>query len=170
MPILGKRYVVAPLLYSVCVILCKTALALIVGGQEEHEKVAEIVDLLAEPCHDDCSKVNISFPIQLTSGSTGALVDGTPIVCGGLYEEANADHAYQNQGCYKLVGNSAIFMGNLTRPRTNAASFEFDHRLWVTGHHNFVTKSTELIDLNGKVEQGPDLPERLFHHCLLRYQ
>jgi len=139
---------------------------IVFGGQSpfSNDPVVELLDLTSSSDQDQCSNVDITFPIHLFYGATGAMVSNTPLVCGGdYYDDGDKD----NQGCYKLVENKMEFIGNMSTTRLGAASIPVNHTLWLTGGHGEST--TEFVALDGTTKPGPDLPDgSRYSHCLAR--
>ena len=97
-----------------------------------------------------------------TSGATGGLLDGLPVVCGG-----NDDDQIHSIG-----KNQSKYIGQLTDVRRCGASVVLSNNtLWVTGggygQISKRVKTTELVTKEGKTSKGPDLPLALSRHAIV---
>ncbi len=117
------------------------------------------------------------FPIKLWS-SVGGLLDysgdkNAKMICGGAIEGGQEDK------CFHLsAASSKQWIPGETRMsggRIRAASIVIDidngKALWVTGGYRKklgVLKSTELVSVKHGSNSGPDLPEPLHRHCLVK--
>ncbi len=98
--------------------------------------------------------------------ATGAVVGDTFLSCGGY----SLTSGTTINTCYKLGSNVPI--GYMENNRQQAASIEVGSRLWVTGGYDDKGESlnsTEFLDPStGKVHSGPDLPQAISAHCLVK--
>ena len=115
----------------------------------------EVVDLKS-------GKIFSMAPLgRRTFGATGGLLDGLPVICGGLYD---------NQ-IHSIAKDQSKFLGQLSVTRRFAASVVLSNNtLWVTGgqdqSYNDI-KTTEIVTKDGQTSQGPDLPLALFGHSIV---
>ena len=97
--------------------------------------------------------------VKRTSGATGGLLDGLPVVCGG------------GDQIHSIDKNQSKFLGQLTVERWGAASVVLSNNtLWVTGGEDQswkTLKTTELVTKEGKTSKGPDLPLALEDHAIV---
>lgn len=135
-------------------------------------KLTEVIDL-ADPSNK-CSPIE-TFTIE-TSGGSGALVNDSPFVCSGYIR--NSQGKAQTTSCYILGLDGKQTEVNLLVSREWAASIAIGpETMWVTGglHHepgDFMgtrMSSTEVIDVSGNVENGPELPVHVWGHCIVPY-
>ena len=87
--------------------------------------ITEVIDIMDET--KICNNLG-DFP-ALVSWTTGGLVDGKPIVCGGQ----DSVPAYKKE-CYILEDNIWKLLTSLNEPRSQASGtvLDSDH-LWITG-------------------------------------
>ena len=67
--------------------------------------------------------------------------------------------------CHKLTPNGFQFVTNQTYIALGSVAVGLENRLWISGYRD---KYTEFISLQGEVTQGPDLPENLNGHCMVK--
>ena len=93
--------------------------------------------------------------------ATGGLLDGLPIICGGVYD---------NQ-IHSIAKDQSKFLGQLSVKRFGAASVVLSNNtLWVTGGYDQSgndLKSTEFVTKDGQTSQGPELPWALSSHAIV---
>ena len=95
-----------------------------------------------------------------TSGATGGLLDGLPVICGG-----------SNDMIHSIAKDQSKFLGQLSVTRSRAASVVLSNNtLWVTGGQDQSgnrLKTTEFVTKDGQTSQGPDLPLPLYGHSIV---
>ena len=95
-----------------------------------------------------------------TYGATGGLLDGLPLVCGGV----NHDQIHS------INKEESKSLGHLSVIREYAASVVLSNNtLWVTGgfdQSDKALKTTDLVTKEGKTSKGPDLPLALCGHAI----
>ena len=69
-----------------------------------------------------------------------------------------------------LLFGILLYTFHLQEARSRHASVVMDNKLWITGGNGDgdAYESTEFVLSNGKVEQGPDLPYKMFAHCMVK--
>jgi len=105
------------------------------------------------------------YPLKILDTS-GAVVSGKIISCGGGYPLTSDCYVYGEDNKWTKLANMAI-------PKNSMASVAFPNALWVTGGDNSnydSVKTTELIYLDGTVKNGPELPEAMASHCIAQYE
>ena len=96
-----------------------------------------------------------------TPGATGGLLDGLPVIVGGL----------DDRQIHSIAKDQSKFLGQLTVKREDAASVVLSNNtLWVTGGQDQSwnrLKTTEFVTKEGKTSKGPDLPLALRAHAIV---
>ena len=107
----------------------------------------------------NCSDM-ADFPVEL-SGAVGANLDGTPAVCGGSGSSPNA----HSDVCYRFMNGVWEEFASMKNKRSSAAGVVYNKKLHVFG--GFSSRQTsEIIDLDGVVNDGPDLPTGVWGHAM----
>jgi hypothetical protein len=139
---------------------------LIVGGRDgdlNPHSDAQIVDLSSQT--RSCNNFP-DYPIAMVS-TTGAIVSGQPIICGGL----DTGYDYHSE-CYKYTTNSWKFLTDMATKRAFSASVPVKGKLLVLGgkdDYNNRLATSEYISPDGDVSQpGPDLPGPKYSHCAVK--
>lgn len=95
----------------------------------------------------------------------GGLFLSSPMICGG-----NTRIQF-NDKCYMLSRNASNWrdFATLKVPRAGASTIALINNFWVIGgvsgpRLSDTLKTTELIDFNGKISAGPNLPQPLVGH------
>ena len=126
------------------------------GDPTSSARKTEVVDVVSgETCADLAD-----FPVENDS-AVGANLDGTPVVCGGM------------ESCYKFT-NAGWQQFASMKEKSYAAGITYKNKLHVFGgaisdgtlYNVVVTKTTELISIDGGLEDGPELPEALLTHTI----
>ena len=95
-----------------------------------------------------------------TAGATGGLLDGLPVIVGGV----------DDRQIHSIAKDQSKFLGQLTVKREDAASVVLSNNtLWVTGglDQSNRLKTTEFVTKEGKTSKGPDLPLALSFHAIV---
>ena len=97
------------------------------------------------------------FPV-LVYGSVGANLDGTPVVCGGFSENE----------CYRFTNGVWEEFASMKKERVYAAGVMHNKKLHVFGgwDGSSVLQTSETINVDGEVSDGPDLPAGVYHHAM----
>ncbi len=144
-----------------------------VGGRESKTKSVLTNEVL--PTADDgdggstCDNLG-DYPVEEAFFPTGGLLGGDkPIACGGG-NNSNAFNPTWNQ-CFNVRTGQKF--ASMSEKRAGAASIVIGNQqqLWITGGRNAEAdnlKSTEFIDHDGNVRNGPDLPLAVYFHCLVK--
>jgi hypothetical protein len=126
----------------------------------------EVVDVVnGETCADLAD-----FPLN-NYGAVGAYLHGTPVVCGGRYWLSDwqefGDWLY-SQTCYKYSNNGWQQFASMKEKRQHFAGVIHKNKFHVFGgwDDGVVSKTTELISIDGGVEYGPDLPDAVRMHAI----
>ena len=97
-------------------------------------------------------------------GVTGGMLGGIPLICGGF------DGQQVHNECHQMAKNNiSTFNSHLKSKRANAATTTKGPALWVTGGYNRsdgYLKSTEVIQRDGTIVAGPDLPVAVQAHTI----
>ncbi len=98
-------------------------------------------------------------------GVTGGLLGDIPLVIGGDDDDDDGHEVLQ-------IGKDAIipFASHLNAKRQFAATTQKNQSLWVTGGQDprpQLLKSTELIQRDGTIIAGPDLPVAAVRHAIV---
>ena len=106
----------------------------------------EVVDLKS-------GKIFSMAPLgRRTSGATGGLLDGLPVICGG----------FNDKQIHSIAKDQSKFLGQLSVERKYAASVVLSNNtLWVTGGQDQSgndLKTTEFVTKGDQTSQGKDLP------------
>ena len=108
-----------------------------------------------------------NFPVFI-SDSVGANLDGTPIVCGGYlgYDIPNSEK------CYRLTNGGWEEFASMKEKRIKAAGVMYNKKLHVFGgfrlqfEYSTSLQKSEIIDVDGGVSDGPDLPAAVGLHAM----
>ena len=99
--------------------------------------------------------------------ANGMMINDVPIIAGG-----SVDGSDQTSEVYKLdyLGNSWVLLGNMAEKRSQFAVAELNGGVWAMGGFTYASWSslqisTEIIDTDGTILDGPDLPETRARHC-----
>ena len=118
----------------------------------------EIVDVVSGL---SCSDLD-DFPVEI-KGSVGANLHGIPVVCGG-----DLGSSYSEK-CYGLTNGAWEEFASMKQKRAFAAGVTFNKKLHVFGGYNSdssMLKTSEIINVNGEVSDGPDLPTAVWLHAM----
>jgi len=141
---------------------------MIVGGRDRRNNPysdAQIVNLSNET--STCNNFP-DYPIAIRS-ATGAIVDGHPIICGGV-SGANILEPIAHSECYhhSKATNSWTFLTNMSTKRVFSASVPVNGKLLVLGGWDGDNRlaTSEYVSPDGDASQpGPDLPGPHSDHC-----
>ena len=97
--------------------------------------------------------------------ATGAMVSGSPLICGGWSSSGIHDECY----FMDLEQKSWKFLTNMGTKRAESASVAIKTSLFVTGGHDGgePLSTTEYIHADGNILTGPDLPSPRAGHCMV---
>ena len=126
------------------------------GTPFSSSRKTEVVDVVTgETCADLAD-----FPLT-NFGAVGANFNGTPVVCGG-YSSGNL------QECYKFTNAGWQEFASMKEIRLYAAGVMHKNKFHVFGGYGIYIsqKTTELISVDGGVEDGPELPEAVYQHAI----
>ena len=94
----------------------------------------------------------------------GANLDVTLIVCGGGYSSGT-----YYQACYKLTNGGWQEFASMNEKRGyTAAGIMFKNKFHVFGGYDGSSRlqTSEIISIDGAVEDGPELPEAVGYHAI----
>ena len=99
------------------------------------------------------------FPFALF-GAVGANLDGTPVVCGGSITEK----------CFRLTNSVWEEFANMKEKRYHATGVLHNNKLHVFGgsSYNSHLQTSETINVDGEVSDGPDLPTTVYDHAMTK--
>ena len=122
------------------------------GHSSLSARKTEVVDVVSGETCDDLA----DFPLG-NQGAVGANLDGTPVVCGGFY-----------QTCYSLTISGWQQFASMKEKRGYAAGITYMNKFHVFGGYadGSISKTTELISIDGGVEYGPELLEAVDSHAI----
>ena len=125
------------------------------GRPSSSSKKTEVVDVVSgETCADLAD-----FPVK-NRAAVGANLDRTPVVCGGY------SSGYLTK-CYRFKNGKWKEFASMKEKRAYAAGIMHKNKFHVFGGYDGSrSKTTELISIDGGVEDGPDLPEAVNSHAI----
>ena len=103
----------------------------------------------------------MDYPISVY-GATGALIGEKAIICGGASPHTDE--------CYAITATNAQLLTRMTNKRYYAASAKITSTSFiVTGGYDGanILSSSEIIDSDGSVTPGPELPLPLYQHSMI---
>ena len=108
-----------------------------------------------------CSDLT-DFPVEI-SGTVGANLDGTPVVCGG----ADTSSEYSDK-CYRFTNGVWEEFTSLKEKRHEADAVIYNKKLHVFGGRSGYSrfKTSEIINVDGGVSDGPELPTEVSGHAI----
>ena len=124
-------------------------------------KKTEILDLTSgESCKDLAD-----FPLEWSHG-VGANLNGIPVVCGGYDQVIQAWQA--NETCFKFTNGGFQAFASMKNTRSQPAGVIYKNKFHIFGGSGSSSsrQSSELISIDGGVEDGPDLPEEMYAHAI----
>ena len=108
------------------------------------------------------------YPISNIRTASGGVIDGSPMICGGLGKASGQSSDHEQNKCYAYDKSSQAwkFHANLERNRRYHSSVVMSGALWMLGGYNYDNlDTTEYIHANGTVVTGPNLPSARRSHC-----
>ena len=118
----------------------------------------EVVDLAnGHTCSDLAD-----FPVELYA-SVSANLDGTPVVCGG-----RTGTSTYSEKCYRFTNGEWEEFASMKEQRGYAAGVVYNKKLHVFGgtDGSSISQTSEIINVDGEVSDGPDLPAGVFRHAM----
>ena len=143
---------------------------LVTGEPKESGKKTEVLDLgnLENECEDLAD-----FPRQ-TKDAAGGLIQGIPVICGGLTSEDLGTEPYDD--CYKYQNGDWTFLRKMSQPRRQHGSISLSNGLYILGGQSEGSSlvspmsfqaSTELIGLENN-QALEDMPAENSFFCTVR--
>ena len=120
------------------------------GSPKSSARKTEILDVVTGV---NCA-VLPDFPVELQT-AVGANLDGTPVVCGGDSSEK----------CYRFNNGGWEEFASMKKKRGWAAAVVYNTKLHVFGG-NPGKSTSEKVNLDGGVSDGPDLPTAVWFHAM----
>ena len=123
--------------------------------------MTEVIDL--ENPDNNCEDY---FPYPISTGNSdsvgGLLENSFPIICGGYSDSFSKDECF-------ILGYDTV-QAKMSIERSFAASLVVNNSLWILGGQSegIRINSTEFITLDSDPVKGPDMPEALIYHCVLK--
>ena len=106
-----------------------------------------------------CSDLS-DFPSSYLIGSVGGNLNGTPILCGGT------SYGF-SKICYRFNNDVWEEFTSMKEKRTSAAGVIYNKKLHIFGGWDgSKLQTSEIIDVDGGVSDGPDLPLALSGHAM----
>ena len=116
-----------------------------------------------------CSNIP-KYPLKVEKAAGSMWKDGKLTICGG-YRSLSDDYRSE---CYSLENGEWILNSDqLKTARESHAASNIGNRIFITGGWNGQTyslASTEIVHPDGKITQGPKLPQDRWRHCQISYE
>ena len=110
-----------------------------------------------------CSDLD-DFPDRI-SDAVGANLDGTPVVCGGF-----SSYSGYLEKCYRFTNIGWVEFASMKEKRLWAAGVVYKKKLHMFGGSGLdgstSEQTSEIISVDGKVIDGPDLPKSVTYHAM----
>ena len=134
------------------------------GYDGDRHDYSQVVDMSST---ESCSNLD-SYPLKL-DGATGGLVNGDPLICGGII---GSSPSTSQSSCYKYERslNEWTLIANMNNKRSSHSSCVTTKGLFITGgwdENENRLDSTEYVSTDGVVTDGPKLPAARSHHCMV---
>ena len=104
------------------------------------------------------------YPLEVFA-TVGSNMGSFSVICGGVDKTTTA-----LKQCYKLMAGGWHEFATMTSKRGYAASIVYDNSLIIFGGHEYYNgpglQSTEIINGDGQVSLGPNMPIGLFSHAI----
>ena len=139
-------------------LFCSTASKVMIttGNPKAFARKTEIVDVTNGITCTDLA----NFPVTL-AGAVGANLRGSPVVCGGYGHSGSSDK------CYRFKNGMWKEFASLKEKREYATGVVYNKKLHMFGGYNGSRLDTsETINVDGKVSEGPDLPTAVRLHAM----
>ena len=123
----------------------------------------EIVDVANGLSCSDLAR----FPVEITV-AVGANLGGIPVVCGGWGSSIE-----YSAKCFRLTNSVWENFASMKEKRGYAAGVMHNDKLHVFGGYSgstvqFGLQTSETINVDGKVSNGPDLPTGVWRHAMIK--
>ena len=105
-----------------------------------------------------------AFPVGLF-GAVGANLGGTPVVCGGRFLTGYLEK------CFRLTNSVWEEYASMKEKRAHAVAVMHNDKLHVFGgtpNGSSRLQTTEIINVDGEVSDGPDLPTAVYYHAMTK--
>ena len=104
-----------------------------------------------------------NYPIEMDS-AVGFNIGSFLVICGGYDGSASLSQ------CHRLLAGEWQQFATMTWGRAYAAGMAFGNSLMIFGGYDFTgsgdLQSTEIINEDGQVRQGPNMPTALHYHAI----
>ena len=131
---------------------------IVTGKAYPGDTTTEIIDVIHG---ETCSDLE-DFPLEMVY-SVGAILHGTPIVCGGWNELIHE----KSDRCYQFIDDAWQEFATMNRTRYFAAGIIYDKKFHIFGGNDgSAKKSTEIVSGDGAVIDGPVLPTGVSSHTI----
>ena len=139
------------------IFFCSTASKVMITAGDPWK--TEIVDVVNGVNCSDMASLSGPFYYHIY-GAVGANLDGSPVVCGGEYTEK----------CYRFANGVWEEFTSMKQKRQYAAAVMYNKKLHVFGgwDNSFRTQTSETINVDGDVSDGPDLPTGVLRHAMTK--
>ena len=116
----------------------------------------------------NCSDL-ADFPLVI-AGSVGVNLDGTPVVCGGKYSiQQYTAYFFDSDKCYRFKNGVWEEFASMKDQRSNTAGVMYNKKLHMFGGYgggSSILQTSETINVDGEVSDGPDLPRTVHGHAM----
>ena len=129
-----------------------------IGSPYFHARETEIVDVTNGVSCSDMA----NFPVGL-QGGVGANLGGTPVVCAGW------DQYIYSDKCFRFTNGIWEKFVSMKEKRGWAAAIMHNDKLHVFGGYSgSILQTSETINVDGEVSDGPDLPTGVMFHAMTK--
>ena len=136
--------------------------ALVTGWPYDERRRVEIIkeNFKTEVCFN-----MPEYPFGVDRAAGGTWKNGEVSLCGGYDGDSYV------QQCYSLKNSEWTTIGTLQEGISGHGASNIGSSIWLTGGKgNYVyLASTEIINPDGKITPGPDLPQPRYGHCQISY-
>ena len=136
------------------------------GFRTDTARKTEIINLENEGL--TCQDLG-NYPLY-TYGAVGSNIGSFAVICGGLEYDGLVHLGSSLNQCHKLVAGEWQQFTNMTSRRELAAGMAIGNSLMIFGGYDNggsgFLKSTEIINENGQVSQGPNMPLAIMTHTI----
>ena len=138
----------------------------VTGGKQERE--SEVVDIRENSSY--CRSLS-DYPLQAQYAS-GGILDGQPLICGGLVGLGESNSATNECYVYNATSLNWDLFANMNHKRYGASGVALDNKRFLImggSSQTNASSTSEYIFSDGSVEVGPITPYiGLDWHCLVR--
>ena len=160
---------------------------IITGGDNYNWRKTDIIDIIHKPYPKVCKPLT-DIPKTVHKNAVGTNLQGTPVYCGGNLAAHKCYYTDQeswdpdcrrktfSKKCFKFSNGSWAEFTSMKEERGNAAGIVYKNEWhifggWTQGPLDgnnetteILSKTSEIISLDGSVRKGPDLPTEMSNH------